>query len=76
MVMAVMKTAAQEKDVKQLLDLVPLMNAWTAVARHEMAYFAYVTFPFKHILAALAGLSASKAQADHLAKIYKVSCLV
>ena len=73
MVMAVMKTAALETDVKKLLDFVPLMNAWSIVARHEMAYFAYVTFPFKHIIAGIASLTASKAQSDHLAKMNKVS---
>ncbi|KAL8428562.1 hypothetical protein Efla_003333 [Eimeria flavescens] len=72
MIMAIMKAAAMEKDAKKLLEFVPLLNAWAVVARHEMAYFAFVTYPMKHVLAALSSLPSSKAQTDHLAKIEKL----
>lgn len=73
MVMAIMKTAAQETDIKKLVDLVPLLKAWAVVAKHEMAFFSFVTFPFKRIIKATAGLTSSKAQRDHLEEIEKVT---
>ena len=71
-IMAVMRGANFEQDEKKLLDLLPLMLAWSAVARQEIAFYAFVTFPFKYILPALASLSPSKEQTDHLDALTKV----
>lgn len=72
MIMAVMEHVAEHKEASKLLDAVPLLNAWQTVARKEIAFFAFVTFPISKIISALGRLKPSKAQEEHLQKLEKV----
>lgn len=72
MIMAIMDHVAEDKDVPKLLDSVPLLNAWQTVARKEIAFFAFVTFPIAKVVSALGALKPSKVQEEHLQKLEKV----